>query len=197
MVKRLFDIVFSLFGLVVFIPVFLLAAVLVRLDSPGPVLFLQTRVGKGFKLFKIIKFRTMTVDASSRGPAVTSGGDPRITRVGRVLRKTKLDELPQLFNVLRGEMSFVGPRPEVPKYVEMFREDYERILEVRPGITDYATFEYCNEEEVLKGYRDPEDGYLREVLPAKIKLYDKYLSRRSLLTDIGLIVRTLCKIVLK
>ena len=194
MVKRLFDIIFSLAGIVVLSPVLLLAALLVKLDSKGPVFFRQERIGRNFVPFRIIKFRTMVADADRRGPLVTSGGDSRITRAGRFLRRSKLDEIPQLFNVLKGEMSLVGPRPEVAKYVEIFRPAYAEILEARPGITDFAALEYCDEEEVLKRYEDPEEGYVNEVLPAKIDLYRKYQRERGFLTDVKLIVMTVAKI---
>jgi lipopolysaccharide/colanic/teichoic acid biosynthesis glycosyltransferase len=140
--KRLFDIVASAAGLILLSPVMLLTALLIKLDSRGPVFFKQQRVGKGFRPFLIYKFRTMVEDAPQRGSSITVGADPRITRIGRFLRKTKFDELPQLINVLKGDMSLVGPRPEVPRYVEMFRDDYEEILRVRPGITDTASLKY-------------------------------------------------------
>jgi len=161
----------------------------VKLTSPGPVLFRQERMGVRFRPFLLLKFRSMTHGVA--GAQVTSAGDARITPVGRLLRKTKLDELPQLFNVLRGEMSLVGPRPEVRRYVEAFREDYARILEVRPGITDFAAIEYRDEETILARSANPERAYMDEVLPAKIRLYYKYLERRSFSTDLALIFRTL------
>lgn len=192
--KRLFDVAASAVGLIVLSPVFLISCVAVAVGSPGPVIFRQQRVGRFFRPFTLYKFRTMQVGAE-RGPAVTAGGDARITGIGRLLRKTKLDELPQLFNVLKGDMSLVGPRPEVAKYVELFREDYREILTVRPGITDYAAIEYRNEEEILKEYADPEAGYLQVVLPAKIALYRQYLSRRGFWVDLGIILQTLRRIV--
>ncbi|GJQ23626.1 MAG: hypothetical protein HBSAPP01_14160 [Candidatus Brocadia sapporoensis] len=137
----------------------------------------------------------MITDASQKGLQVTAVGDPRITKVGRFLRKTKIDELPQLINVFKGDMSLVGPRPEVPKYVEIFRDDYQDILKIKPGITDYATIEFRDEEGVLEKFEDPEDGYIREVLPIKIKLYKKYLEDSGFFTDVKLIVLTLTKIV--
>ena len=191
MTKRLFDVIFSLAGVVLLFPVLLLVALLVKLDSKGPVFFRQERIGQGFKPFIIVKFRTMVTDACRKGPLVTSGGDRRITKIGKFLRRTKIDELPQLLNVLKGDMSLVGPRPEVAKYVEIFSDDFREVLKVRPGITDFAALEYSDEEEILKKYADPEEGYIREILPAKIKLYKKYLRERGLLTDIKLIVLTL------
>ena len=193
--KRLFDVFFSLFGLVICLPLFLVVAVLIKIDSKGPVFFKQIRIGQGFKPFKIYKLRTMIVDASGEGLLITSGGDRRITGIGRFLRKAKIDELPQLINVFKGDMSFVGPRPEVAKYVEMFRDEYGEILQVKPGITDYATIEFSDEEGVLKKYKNPEEGYVKEVLPMKMELYKKYLRERSFLTDIRLIFLTILKIV--
>jgi len=193
--KRLFDASFSFLGLAVCLPLFLIVAVLIRIDSKGPVFFRQVRIGRGFKPFKIYKFRTMTVDAPAKGPLITSGGDRRITRVGRFLRRTKIDELPQLINVFKGDMSFVGPRPEVAKYVEMFRDEYGQILQVTPGITDYAAILFRDEESVLERYEDPEEGYVKEILPLKMELYRKYLRDRSFFTDIRLIVLTLWKMV--
>jgi lipopolysaccharide/colanic/teichoic acid biosynthesis glycosyltransferase len=140
--KRTFDIVAAALGVVILSPLLLMAAVLVKLSSPGPVFFQQERIGKGFRPFLIYKFRTMRPDAPATGMLITVGNDPRVTRIGRLLRKTKIDELPQLINVLKGDMSLVGPRPEVPKYVELFRADYDEILRVRPGITDLASLKY-------------------------------------------------------
>jgi len=194
MIKRLFDIFFSLAGIVLLTQLLLLVALLVKLDSKGPVFFRQERIGLGFKPFRIYKFRTMVADAFLNGPLVTSVVDRRITRVGRFLRRTKIDELPQLLNVLKGDMSLVGPRPEVAKFVELFSDDYREVLEVRPGITDFAALEYCDEEESLKIYPDPEEGYIREILPAKIRLYKKYLRERGLMTDIKLIILTITRI---
>lgn len=187
--KRSFDLVASAGGLVLLSPVLLGCALAVKASSPGPVLFRQERMGRGFRPFQLLKFRSMT--HGSAGAQVTSAGDRRITPVGRLLRKLKLDELPQLVNVLRGDMSLVGPRPEVRKYVEPFRADYVRILEVRPGITDFAAIEYRDEEAILARSADPERAYVEEVLPAKIRLYYKYLDQRSFLVDLALIFRTL------
>ena len=137
------------------------------------------------------------MDASKKGLAITTGGDLRITKIGKLLRKTKMDELPQLWNVLKGDMSIVGPRPEVKKYVEMFKDDYKEVLKVKPGIADYATIEFRDEESVLKKFQNPEDGYIKEVLPVKIKLYNRYLKNRGFFTDLKLIFLTLWKIVRK
>lgn len=193
--KRIFDLVASLAGLGLTAPLLILIAVLVKLDSSGPIFFRQERMGRGFQPFQLIKFRSMAVDAARRGPMITVGGDARVTRVGRWLRRTKLDELPQLINVVRGEMSLVGPRPEVRKYVEMFRAEYEEILSVPPGITDYAAIEFRNEEEVLRGYADPESGYVSHVLPAKIVLYRRYLRERGVLADLKILVATAARVV--
>ena len=193
--KRLFDAAASLSGLVLLCPLLVLIALVVKLSDGGPVLFRQVRVGRAFRPFLLLKFRTMVADAGSRGPQVTKGGDPRITPVGRLLRKTKPDELPQLLNVLKGDMSIVGPRPEVPKYVEMFRDrHYNEILSLRPGITDYATIEFRDEETVLQRFADPEEGYVREVLPRKIELYERYLREIGFLTDLRIIALTFGKI---
>jgi len=188
--KRLFDVVGAAAGLVVLSPLLLLAAVAVRLESGGPVIFRQTRVGRGFRFFSIYKFRTMTPDAPRNGPQITAGSDARITRVGRILRHTKLDELPQLVNILRGDMSFVGPRPEVPRYVELFRRDYEVLLTVRPGITDLASIAFRHEAALLGAAADAEEEYVRRVLPEKIRLAREYLRRRSLGFDLALILKT-------
>jgi lipopolysaccharide/colanic/teichoic acid biosynthesis glycosyltransferase len=195
MAKRLFDLVFSIAGLVVLSPVLVVAAALVRCSSPGPILFCQERIGRGFRPFTIYKFRTMVAEAPKLGAAITCGDDPRITRIGRLLRATKIDELPQLFNVLRGDMSFVGPRPEVRRYVDMFPEDYKEILAVRPGITDLASIVYRNEAAILGRAVDPHEEYVRHILPHKIRLAKEYRCRSSVFFDIGLIVQTLVAVV--
>ena len=189
--KRLFDIVVSLVGLICFFPVLFLAAILIKLDSPGPVFFRQTRMGMRFRSFQILKFRTMVEDAPKLGGPITYGNDPRITRAGRILRKTKLDELPQLINVLKGEMTFVGPRPEVPRYVELFRDDYREILKIRPGITDLASIKYCDEAGLLAQSQNPEEEYVGHVLPDKIRLAKEYLHRSSIFFDLVVIFKTL------
>jgi len=193
--KRAFDILFSVAGLLLLSPVLLAIAILIKAEGRGPVFFVQERVGMNFKPFRLYKFRTMVKDAERAGPPVTASGDPRITRLGRVLRSTKLDELPQLANVLRGDMSFVGPRPEVSRFVEVFRHDYTDVLSVRPGITDYAAIAFRDEESILKRHRDPEEAYVKEILPAKMVLYKKYLNEKSLLTDVKIIVLTILKII--
>src|SRR5215510_14324397 len=192
--KRLFDIIVSLAGLVLLFPLLLLVAVLVKADSPGPIFFKQERMGRRFRHFLIYKFRTMVWDPSWKGRTITVGNDPRSTRAGRLLRATKLDELPQLINVFKGDMSFVGPRPEIPQYVELFRKDYEEILKIRPGITDLASVKYRDEATVLEQSENPEDEYVRRVLPEKIELAKEYLRRSSLFFDLALIFKTLCKL---
>jgi lipopolysaccharide/colanic/teichoic acid biosynthesis glycosyltransferase len=192
--KRMIDFVASAVGIVLLSPLLLVAAALVRLSSPGPVLFRQERIGRGFRPFTIYKFRTMVVDAPRLGAAITCGDDPRITPIGRILRKTKLDELPQLFNVLLGHMSLVGPRPEVPRYVELFREDFAEILAVRPGITDLASITYRNESELLGRAVDPQAEYVERILPDKIRLAKEYRRRSSMMYDLFLIFRTIAAI---
>jgi lipopolysaccharide/colanic/teichoic acid biosynthesis glycosyltransferase len=188
--KRAFDVVASLAGLVVLLPLLLLVALLIKLTSPGPVFFRQVRAGRGGRPFRIIKFRTMTADAPSRGPTITVEGDPRITPVGRVLRRTKVDELPQLLNVLAGEMSLVGPRPEVPHIVDRFPEDYRELLTVRPGITDPASLRFASEEQILSSVGDWERHYQEEVLPEKIRLSREYLRSATFLSDLRIILAT-------
>lgn len=192
--KRALDVAASLAGLVVLSPLLLAVAVLLKLADPGPVLFSQERVGRYFRPFRLFKFRTMRVASGTGGPQVTTGGDPRVTPIGRFLRRTKLDELPQLFNVLRGDMSLVGPRPEVPKYVELFRRDYGEVLSVRPGITDHAAIEFRDEEERLKAFADPEKGYVEVIMPIKLALYRRYIAEVGLSTDLRLILATFLRI---
>ena len=191
----MFDIVVSLIGLVFLFPLFLIIAVTIKVDSVGTVFFRQVRVGQFSKSFKIFKFRTMVSQAEKLGAQVSSADDPRITRIGGILRKYKLDELPQLINVFKGEMSFVGPRPEVPRYVAAFQADYQEILTVKPGITDFASLEFKDENELLQHAEDPERKYLEEILPVKIRYYKKYLKEQSIMTDLTLILKTLWKII--
>jgi lipopolysaccharide/colanic/teichoic acid biosynthesis glycosyltransferase len=190
MLKRSFDIVVSCIGLLLILPLMLAAAIVVRLTSPGPVFFRQERIGRGGRPFFILKFRTMVQNAAIIGGPITFGDDPRITPVGRLLRKTKLDELPQLFNVLVGDMSLVGPRPEVRRYVDMFREDYQLILRVRPGVTDLASIKYRDEAAMLGRAADPEEEYVRVVLPEKIRLARQYVENRSLRLDLAILFGT-------
>jgi len=189
--KRAMDVVISGCALAVIWPVLLLIAVAIKIDDPGPVFYRQVRVGKNGREFRIYKFRTMVVDADKKGLAITVGRDNRITRVGRILRKTKLDELAQLINVFTGEMSFVGPRPEVPKYVNLYTPYQRQVLLVRPGITDYASIAYRNENDLLEGAEDPEKMYIEKIMPDKIELNMKYLREISPLADIRLILSTI------
>ena len=192
MAKRIFDLIFVIPGLLVLFPVFVFAALWIKNDSRGPVFFRQERVGKAGKPFLIFKFRTMVADAESLGAKITVEKDPRITRSGVFLRKYKLDELPQLINVLKGEMSLVGPRPEVPEYVAYWPVDmYELILSVPPGITDYASIEFRNENELLEGVANPVEAYIREIMPVKLDYYERYVRERSILLDLWLILRTI------
>jgi lipopolysaccharide/colanic/teichoic acid biosynthesis glycosyltransferase len=190
--KRGFDIVVSLTALILLIPLMVVAATIIKLDSEGPVFFRQERIGKGFRPFWIYKFRTM--QQAPIGLQVTVGNDPRITRVGWFLRQTKIDELPQLINILRGEMSFVGPRPEVPQYVQLFQQEYQEILTVRPGLTDLASLKYRDEAALLAQSENPEEEYRMRVLPDKIELAKDYLRQASLLFDLKIILKTLFKL---
>ena len=190
-VKRAIDVTASCFGIWSALPLVLAAAAAVKLDSEGPVLFRSPRVGKGGRIFDLYKLRSMKVSTPDAGPQVTSGTDDRITRVGRILRKTKIDELPQLFNVLKGEVSLVGPRPEAPKYVAKFPREYEKILSVKPGLSDRATLEFLGEEELLAGAADPEKSYVEEILPRKIAHYLRYVENPSLGEDLDIIAKTL------
>jgi lipopolysaccharide/colanic/teichoic acid biosynthesis glycosyltransferase len=192
--KRILDILVSLVGLICLFPLLLLAAVLIKLDSRGPIFFRQERIGMRFRPFQILKFRTMVQNSIAGGQSITVGDDPRITRVGWFLRKTKIDELPQLINVLRGEMTFVGPRPEVPHYVELFRQDYEEILKVRPGITDLASIKYRDEAALLAQAENPEEEYVTRVLPDKINLGKEYIRRSSVFFDLTLMFKTFLRL---
>lgn len=193
--KRAMDIAISGAALCVLWPVLLLIALAIVIDDPGPVFYRQVRVGRGGKEFRIFKFRTMVVDADRKGLQITVGRDSRITRMGALLRKTKLDELAQLLNVFLGQMSFVGPRPEVPRYVAMYTPYQRQVLLVRPGITDYASIAYRNENDLLAGADDPERMYVEEIMPAKLELNMKYLRRVSPLEDIRLIFMTIAAVI--
>jgi lipopolysaccharide/colanic/teichoic acid biosynthesis glycosyltransferase len=189
--KRAYDLTAAVLGLCCLLPLLLIVAILIKFDSKGPVFFRQVRVGRGGRPFRIYKFRTMVDDARGKGPLITTGDDPRITRIGRFLRHTKLDEFPQLLNVLRGDMSIVGPRPEVPAYVELFRSEFEEILKIRPGITDVASLKYRNEAALLGAATDPEDLYVRVILPEKLHLAKGYAKDSTLAGDVKLILKTL------
>jgi lipopolysaccharide/colanic/teichoic acid biosynthesis glycosyltransferase len=194
MMKRAMDVTVAAVGLLLSSPLFAVVTLLIRLTSPGPAIFRQERMGRGFRPFMICKFRTMVQDAPQRGSPLTCGDDQRITRIGRILRKFKIDELPQLYNVLRGDMSLVGPRPELPRYVEMFRDDYAEILRLRPGITDLASLEYCDEATILGRAADPQGEYVRRILPEKIRLARHYVERSSCALDAAIILTTVFRI---
>lgn len=193
--KRCFDIFFSLTGICLLLWLFLIISIAIKCSSKGPTLFKQERVGKDGKIFKIWKFRSMVVNAESKGMQITTDGDNRITKVGKFIRKTKIDELPQFFNVLSGKMSFVGPRPEVPKYVAMYSDEQLRVLSVKPGITDLASIEFRNENDLLDGDEDPERKYIEEIMPAKLELNLKYIEKAGYFYDIGLIFKTIGKVI--
>jgi lipopolysaccharide/colanic/teichoic acid biosynthesis glycosyltransferase len=194
MLKRLVDLVFSFIGLVVLIPFFLLIAMLIILDSRGGVFYKQVRVGINGTDFKLFKFRSMRTDADKKGLLTVGGRDSRITRMGYYIRKYKIDELPQLINVFIGEMSLVGPRPEVRRYTDLYSEEQKKVLTVKPGITDYASIEYSNENEILGKAENPEKVYIEEIMPAKLNLNLKYIQEQSFLTDIKIILKTIFKI---
>jgi lipopolysaccharide/colanic/teichoic acid biosynthesis glycosyltransferase len=192
---RAFDTLVALVGLIVLSPLMLVVALAIALGSRGPVFFQQERVGLGGRPFRIIKFRTMRVDAERLGGPLTVGRDPRITPVGAFLRASKLDELPQLINVVRGEMALVGPRPEVPRYVALYSAEQRRVLEVRPGITDPASIQYRDESALLAAAADPERWYVEEVMPHKLAINLAYLRRRTLPSDVGVILATIARLV--
>ncbi len=195
MAKRLFDMFFSLAGLILLLPFFIVISFLIKFNSKGPVFYKQWRVGLNGTEFRLLKFRTMHVDADRKGLLTVGGRDPRITGNGYFLRKYKLDELPQLWNVFVGEMSLVGPRPEVRKYVDLYNDEQRKVLSVRPGITDYASLEYFDENELLAKSNQPEKTYVEEVIPVKLKLNQRYIKEAGLITDLKLILKTLLKIV--
>ena len=192
---RLLDIVLSLLGLIFLLPIFVILAVWIKFDSQGSIFFRQIRVGKDGRDFRIYKFRTMIVNAEKMGIITIGERDPRITNSGYFLRKYKLDELPQLINVFKGEMSFVGPRPEVRKYVEMYNQEQLKILTVKPGITDYASIEYINEDEILGKSLDPEKTYIEEIMPQKIKYNMKYINNKTVIEYFKIIFLTIIKII--
>ena len=193
MLKRGFDLVVACAGLAVLSPLLVIVAVLIKIDSPGTVLFRGLRAGKDGRPFHIFKFRTMVQNAAQLGLGITSAGDPRITRVGRWLRRTKIDELPQLWNVIRGEMSLVGPRPEDTRYVALYTDEQRRILSVRPGITSPASIQFRHEESMLPP--GDVDAYVRNVMPAKIEIELRYLERRSFWSDLVMLARTASQLI--
>lgn len=190
--KRVFDLFFSITGILLLLPIILPIAIWIKLDSPGSVFFRQTRVGRFGKPFWIFKFRTMDADAKSKGRQITVGNDSRITRAGKFLRRYKIDELPQLLNVVKGDMSLVGPRPEVPRYVALYPDNVrEIVLSISPGLTDYASIEYKDENMILSDAADPESVYLENVMPQKLRYYERYVSERSIAMDLKIIFATL------
>ena len=195
MLKRGFDVVSSLIGIILLFPVLLILWICIQLESSGGGFYRQIRVGKNGVDFRLWKFRTMQTGADKKGLLTIGGRDSRVTRIGFYLRKYKLDELPQLINVIVGDMSIVGPRPEVRKYVELYSQDQRKVLSVKPGITDYASIEYSNENELLAQSENPEKTYIEEVLPAKLESNQKYLNEQGFLTDLKIIFQTIGKIV--
>ena len=195
MAKRIFDILFSIVGLIFVSPLLLTICILIKHEDGGPVFYRGLRVGKKGTLFKIYKFRSMVVNAEKIGGSSTADDDPRITKIGKFVRKYKLDELPQFINVLKGEMSFVGPRPEVQHYVNMFTKEEKSILMVSPGITDWASLWNSDEGAILAGSPDPERTYMEEIRPEKIRLQLKYVKERSFFTDISIILQTIGKVI--
>ena len=192
---RFFDFILSLVGLVVLAPIFIVLAIWIKIDSKGPVFYKQVRVGQNGIDFGLFKFRSMVVDADKKGLITVGGRDPRITRSGYFIRKYKLDELPQLINVLVGDMSLVGPRPEVRKYVNLYTDEQQKVLSVKPGITDYASIEYMDENEILGKSSDPEKTYIEEIMPEKIKYNMKYIQNKNVSEYFKIIFLTLLKIV--
>ena len=195
MLKRFFDIICSLIGIILLLPFFIVVSLLIIINSGFPVFYIQPRVGKNNRNFKLLKFRSMQADADEKGLLTVGGRDSRVTSIGYYLRKYKLDELPQLFNVLVGTMSLVGPRPEVNKYVDLYSEQQLQVLNVKPGITDLASLEFINENELLAQSSNPEDTYINKIMPEKLALNLKYIAQQSFATDIKIIFNTLFKIV--
>jgi len=192
--KRIFDFIFSLLGLIILLPFLVIISICILFSSGFPIFYSQKRVGQEEEDFELLKFRTMRKDSDKQGLLTVGGRDPRITKIGYYLRKFKLDELPQLINVLYGDMSFVGPRPEVRKYVEMYNEEQKKVLLLKPGITDYASLAYFNENELLAQSKDPEKTYINEIMPAKLELNKKYILEAGVLTDVKIILRTVGRI---
>ena len=192
---RFFDIVFSFLGILVLSPLFLVVYIIISLESPGGGFYHQMRVGLNGRMFRLYKFRSMRVGSDSKGLITIGGRDPRITRSGYYIRKYKIDELPQLWNVLKGDMSFVGPRPEVEKYVNLYTPEQRKVLSVRPGITDYASIEYVDENEILSKSQDPDKTYIEEIMPDKIRYNMKYINNRSIVEYFKIIFLTAFKII--
>jgi len=193
--KRVFDIICSFLGIIILSPVFFVLWIAIKLESRGPAFFVQTRVGKNNKDFKLYKFRSMYLDAESRGQLTVGMRDLRITKVGYNLRRFKLDELPQLFNVIKGDMSLVGPRPEVRKYVNMYSPEQMKVLDVCPGITDYASIQFINENELLAQATNPEEYYIKYIMPKKLEMNLEYIKSKQFFKDVSLILKTFFKII--
>ena len=192
-IKRIFDFFAALIGIIILSPILIVVSIAIKIDSPGNIMFLQKRVGKNGGEFDIYKFRTMVTDAEKLGKQITVGKDNRITKVGAFLRKYKIDELPQLFNVLKGDMSLVGPRPEVPKYVALYDKDQKKVLSVRPGITDLASLKYRDEKDILGKVENPEEYYINVIMKDKLSLNLEYIEKSNLFFDISLIIKTILK----
>lgn len=195
MSKRLFDLVFSLSGLIILAPAFAFISILILLDSRGPIFYKQVRVGRNNADFKLFKFRTMRVDADKLGLLTVGNRDPRITGIGYWLRKFKIDELPQLINVLIGNMSFVGPRPEVRKYVNMYSSEQQKVLSIKPGITDWASIQFSNENELLAKSSNAEQTYIEQIMPVKLNMNTEYMLKSNIVIDFKIILLTLKKII--
>ena len=193
LVKRIFDLICSTLGLIVLSPVLIVIVIKIKIGSDGPVFFKQIRVGEKSEEFEILKFRTMVVDAEKLGKQITVGNDNRITKIGAFLRKYKLDELPQLINVFKGDMSLVGPRPEVPTYVRLYNEEQRKVLDVKPGITDLASIRYRDENDLLGGVENPEEFYINTIMPDKLALNLEYINRNNMFLDIYIILKTIIK----
>jgi len=193
LIKRIFDFICSTLGLIVLSPIFIAITIKIKTGSDGPVFFKQIRVGEKNKEFEILKFRTMVVDAEKLGRQITVGDDSRITKIGGFLRKYKLDELPQLINVFKGDMSLVGPRPEVPRYVKLYNEEQRKVLEVKPGITDLASIRYRDENDLLGKAENPDDFYINTIMPDKLALNLEYINKNNVFFDIYIILKTIIK----
>lgn len=195
MLKRLFDIFMSLAFMLILLPVFIFISIWIMIDSRGGIFYLQSRVGKNNRDFRMYKFRSMRPESDTLGLLTLGNHDPRVSRAGKFLRKAKLDELPQMLNILKGDMSFVGPRPEVRKYVELYSAEQMKVLNVRPGLTDYASLEYIDEDELLGQSEDPDRVYITEIMPAKLELNMKYVREQSFTTDLSIMIKTFRKII--
>jgi len=194
MTKKLFDFLASLIGVIILSPILLIISLAIKLGSPGPILYHSLRIGKSKNPFKVYKFRTLVINADKIGGPSTSDDDPRLTKIGKFLRKYKLDELPQLFNVIKGEMSLVGPRPEVPEYAKLYKDEEQIVFSVKPGITDLASLWNDDEGAILKGSSEPEKTYLEKIRPEKVRLQIKYVKEKSFIGDLKIIFKTLKKI---